>query len=181
MPKKENKYKEASEKYRPDKIKILFIAESPPFYKKDEEPRYFYFEKLTGNDSLFREIMKVLYPNEHLQSKKGKIQLLKKFQKNGFFLIDACECPINQEKKKKVRNYHIEKNFPKLKEKIKKLINKDTKIILIKKNVYDLLHKKLKDEKFNVINNKFLPFPSHGHQIKFREKLICLLDGHGFT
>ena len=34
MSKKKNKREEASEKYRPSKIKFLFIAESPPFCEK---------------------------------------------------------------------------------------------------------------------------------------------------
>ena len=45
--------------------------------------------------------MEALYPNEYCQFKKDKkkIPLLKKFKKDGFFLIDACEYPINKKKK----------------------------------------------------------------------------------
>ena len=168
-------YEEAAEKYKPDKIKTLFIAESPPFAKEGEEPRYFYFEKVKKKDSLFRSIMEVLFRNEYDRFKKDKgkdkKQLLKKFKEGGFFLIDACDEPINQHKN---RDFFIGNDFQKLVEKIKGLIHKDAKIILIKKNIFDLLFKELKDCGFNVINTEHLDFPSSGNQSKFKKKLKLL-------
>ncbi len=48
--------------------------------------------------------------------------------------------------KLKVRNVIIKNNTQKLIKKIKSLINKDTNIILIKKNVYSLLSDKIRAE-----------------------------------
>lgn len=93
-------YEKAANKYKPDKIKILFIAESPPFKKEGEVLRYFYFEKNRGKDFLFRSIMEVVFPEDYANFKvnKNKILLLNKFRESGFFLIDACDRPINQHK-----------------------------------------------------------------------------------
>ena len=172
-------YEEAAEKYKPDKIKTLFIAESPPFEKKGEEPRYFYFEDVKKRDFLFRSIMEVLFPEEYNDFKesdkkatKKKVPLLKKFKEGCFFLIDACDEPINQHKN---RDFFIGKDFQKLVERIKGLIHKDAEIILIKKNIFDLLFKELKDRGFNVINTGHLDFPSSGNQLKFKKKLKKLL------
>jgi hypothetical protein len=167
-------YKEAAEKYRPNKIKILFIAESPPSIKEDEEPRYFYFEKTQCYDFLFRCIMEVLFPSEYRLFRKNnnKKRLLNKFKEIGFFLIDACEYPIDQQRN---RDFFIEKEFPKLVNRIRKLIRKNTKIMLIKKNIFELLSEPLKNKGFNVINTEYLDFPSCGNQTKFKEKLTRLL------
>ena len=172
-------YEKAAEKYKPDKIKTLFIAESPPFAEEGKEPRYFYFEDVKGRDYLFRSIMEVLFPEEYKDFKKSdkrankkKVPLLKKFKDAGFFLIDACDEPVNQHRN---RDFFIGKNFQRLVKKIKGLIHKDAKIILIKKNIFDLLFKELKERGFNVINTKHLDFPSSGNQKKFKEKLKRLL------
>jgi hypothetical protein len=169
-------YSKAAEKYRPDKIKVLFIAESPPYMKKDTEPRYFYFEHVAGKDFLFKNIMQVLFPDDYEQYRNDKAKLLKIFKENGFFLIDACEYPINQYKK---RNEFIKNEYPNLVRRIRKIINEKTKIVLIKKNVYQLLFDSLKKDGFNVINQKHLNFPSCGNQKKFREKLSALLNPNG--
>lgn len=104
-------YEKARIKYRPDKIKVLFIAESPPFKKKNQKLRYFYFEDVMQYDNLFNNIMNVVFPRE---GNREKGVLLSKFRENSFFLIDACEYPINQHKSKKIRKHHIIKNIPNL-------------------------------------------------------------------
>ena len=169
-------YKTAAQKYNPDKIKILFIAESPPFKEEGEALRYFYFENLTKRDSLFRNIMQVLFPEEYddFKKSKDKVPLLNKFKENGFFLIDACDYPINQYKNR-TRDDLINKDFPKLLQKIKTVIDDDTKTILIKKNIFDLLFYRLKSEGINAINTEHLDFPSSGNQKKFKTKLCKLL------
>ena len=167
-------YEKAAKKFKPDKIKILFIAESPPFKKEGEEPRYFYFENVKGKDFLFRSIMEVLFPDEYENFKinSNKILLLNKFKEIGFFLIDACDYPINQHNN---RNSFINNDFSKLIQKIETLIDKGTKIILIKKNIFELLFDRLKSRGFQVINIEHLDFPSCGNQLKFKEKLKWLL------
>ena len=169
-------YKTAAQKYKPNRIKTLFIAESPPFKEEGDELRYFYFENVTKRDSLFRNIMQVLFPEEYEDFKKSKdkVPLLNKFKENGFFLIDACDYPINQYVNR-IRNNRIETDFPKLLQKIKTVIDDDTKIILIKKNIYKLLFDKLDSEGINVINTEYLEFPSSGHQLEFKTKLTNLL------
>jgi len=167
-------YEKASKKYKPDKIKYLFIAESPPVKKDDEELRYFYFEKFKGKDFLFNSIMEVVLPDHYIDYKthNNKALLLNKFKENGYFLIDACEYPINQYKN---RDSFILSDFPTLLQKIKTIGDDDTKIILIKKNIFDLLYTRLKEHGFNVINTEHLDFPSCGNQLKFKDKLKKLL------
>jgi hypothetical protein len=88
-----DKYKEARLKYKPDKIKFLLVAESPPMNPES----YFYFENMTKNDGFYLEIINTLYCRERLAPKflrENKQLFLNCFKRDGFYLIDACEKPI---------------------------------------------------------------------------------------
>lgn len=54
-------YESSRQKYKPEIIKFLLIAEAPP---RAESKRFFYFEDIQNGDSLFLETMKVLYPSD---------------------------------------------------------------------------------------------------------------------
>ena len=72
-----DKFEAARTKYKPETIKYLFVAETPP---KTNSERFFYFENVMEQDSLFLETMKVLYPDlienreikEIRKNKKGR-------------------------------------------------------------------------------------------------------------
>ncbi len=53
-----NQFEKARLKYKPKQIKYLLIAETPP---KLDSDRFFYFENVDRQDSLFLETMKLLY------------------------------------------------------------------------------------------------------------------------
>lgn len=69
-------------------IKVLFIAESPPW---NGNQRYFYHEIDEKRTNLRKEVLR------HLNLKN-----LKEFKEEGYFLIDAIKCRINKKGKKKV-------------------------------------------------------------------------------
>ena len=56
-----NRFETARQKYRPSQIDYLLVAETPP---NSDSNRFFYFENVDKQDSLFLETMKLLYPNE---------------------------------------------------------------------------------------------------------------------
>ena len=158
------------------------MAESPP---KSEDKRFFYNPHQVKYDFLFKSIMEVLFPDfknnyqrvqkqKHKYLQKLKREYLQKFKEQGFYLIDAIDTPIN-DRNQKERNKIIREN---LKNKIKgigELISKDTPIILIKKNVFEILYPELKKRGFNVVHSEYIPFPSSGHQREFKEKFkLCL-------
>ena len=190
------KYRKAAEYYRPKKIDLLFIAESPPFANEGKELRYFYFKKHFAEDYLFNSIVEVILPKEYDKLKKSYISkedILIKFKKIGCFLIDACEFPINSLSETE-RSKIILKDFNNLITRTRSIINKGTKIILIKKNIYNIFLKKQNYLDLNIINPGFgelkdyswkanfrsnsliLPFPSHGRQPDFKGKLKEILN-----
>ena len=87
-------------RFRPSKIKVLFIAESPPSLRKgvekDLQP-YFYNEnfKTTGN-TLRGVLLKVLEI-----SNENPLQKLEKFRDEGYFLIDTMKCRISKKEIKR--------------------------------------------------------------------------------
>jgi hypothetical protein len=89
------KYILARDNFKPlEGIEFLLIAESPP-----TSGGYFYFDRATGRDSLFRETMKALrlFPEDGVMSKGfDKGPLLKEFQLRGFFVVDIIYEPVDK-------------------------------------------------------------------------------------
>jgi len=93
-------YRKAAERFLPDKIKVLFIFESPPFPPpvnpvtgvKNPEWSYFYRYESTGSNFLRNKISIALF-NEKMYIAKV---FLERFCKSGYFLIDAINYPINK-------------------------------------------------------------------------------------
>jgi hypothetical protein len=158
-------YAAARNKYKPNPINVVLIAEAPPC----NLDRFFYFEDVRVQDSLFLEIMGVLYPEEkqsYLASGRDsslKRDILENFQQDGYWLMDLSEIPTS------LSNDPIDSYVPLLISKLEKSVNKTTPIILIKSNVYDSCYAPLKAKGFNVVNER-LPFPGSGQQKVFREK-----------
>lgn len=159
--------------YKPSKIRFLFIAESPP-----NSGGFFYNPKTIGRDSLFAETMRTLrlWPENKTMSKGfDKRPLLKRFQSMKYYLLDSSQTPVDKlgfrERNRKVRG-----EIPRLIREIKKL--KPDKIVLVKKNVFQIVGPALVKEDFavRVLNKTFLAFPSHGNQLKYRRHLRRLLD-----
>ncbi len=163
--------------YKPEKIKVLFIAEAPPKAKD----RFFYFEDVREKDSLFLEMMKVIYPDDKdikerniKNIRKRKREFLERFKNDRYYLTDASERPM-EDNRKSTKRRQLRNSLTKLIQKVEDLVSKDTKIILISKPVYEICYKELKSRGFNVINEGHIPFPGSGHQKKFREMLRKLL------
>lgn len=91
------RYASARNKYKPRQIRVLLLAEGPP----DSLDRHFYFEDVKKQDSLFLEIMGVLYPEQkkrYLASGREtelKQELLSLFQEDGYFLLDLADVPCS--------------------------------------------------------------------------------------
>lgn len=164
-------YSQARNRYRPATVRVLIVAEAPPCALD----RFFYFEDVKRQDSLFLEIMGILYPDQkeqYLASGRDtglKQDLLQRFQSDGYWMLDLCEVPTS------IVDGPLPADVQLLLRKLEKLVNKNTPIILIKSNVYDACFEALKASGYNVVNER-LPFPGSGQQKVFREKFSRALD-----
>jgi hypothetical protein len=144
---------------------MVFIVEGPP----DSLDRYFYFEDVRKHDSLFLEMMGVLYPEQkkrYLASGRDPIlkeELLEAFKEDGYWLLDLSEIPCT------LIEGSIEDNIPSLLERLERQIDRQTPVILIKSNIYDMLYALLLQKGYHVCNER-IPFPGSGQQGVFREK-----------
>jgi hypothetical protein len=158
-------YRTARNKYKPDPINVLLIAEAPPCALD----RFFYFEDVKKQDSLFLEIMGILYPEEkqrYLRSGRDtslKKDILGNFKTDGYWMLDLCEIPTS------ISTGSLDNYVPSLISRLEKLITKNTPIILIKTDVYDSCYDALSAEGYRVVNER-MPFPGSGQQKVFREK-----------
>jgi len=171
-----NRYARARNKYRPTKVNVLFIAESPP-----SSGGYFYAEKAIGKDHLFRETMKALklWPVDR-PMRKGcdKRPMLKQLRSLGFFLIDTCELPVDKMPPRQRRLSTIQ-GASTLPNRVKRL--GPAGILIVKKTVFKPARHALKIAGFEdrILNKKSLPFPSHGNQRRFRRMMRLLVSKNG--
>jgi len=160
-------YSRAAQKYRPKRVKLLWIAHAPP---KGGE-RYFYFETMSGRDSLFREVMRAMAQATGSRecdmpcAGDSKIALLRRFRACGCFLIDLC----------KDLSHTMEYWWPTTRQEICDL--NPRRILLVKVDVCRFVRPKLCDmNKYDrLLTTEDVPFPGSGQQTRFHQKVDPLL------
>lgn len=179
-----NDYDKARRKYKPNVIKILFVAEAPP----ESVDRFFYFEDVKTRDALFVNLMQVLYPELRIENggsveeiRKNKSNLLKRFQADGYYLIDALPEPISLKLTSPKRIKLIEARKDDIANQIKSLIPEGpynseqphVGVVLIKATVFDALEDYLLvDQRLPILNRmQKVPFPSYGNTANFKRRM----------
>jgi hypothetical protein len=181
-------FKRAMTRYRPEPLRLLFIAEAPPAYKVN---RLFYFHDIKTGDALFLEMMKVIYgafigfsetegflkPMSVKDVRGRKPELLKRFVSDGYFLIDASERPMPDGATASAKLALLCQSLPGLKIRVKALLEEQrVPIVLIGGVTHDACFGPLKDEGYNVINEEMINHPARGGQLLFRKKLRATLN-----
>lgn len=162
--------------YKPDHIKVLMIAESQPPSADTQSSRQFYYaDRIRKEDRLFTNTIKALYPETteltEAQIQPDKEKWLRRFQADGWYMIEALETSLEHEVTKQQRQALIAKALPRLLERVKQLAGAGTKLILIKSNVFDVAAKPLRDAGYDVLNQQLLDYPGRFNQKEYREKL----------
>jgi hypothetical protein len=172
-------YETIRARYRPEHITMLLIAESPPPEATINSSRHFYRTgKAYPEDRLFINTIRALYPEtidiaqSELEAQKG--QWLQRFQQDGWYMIEALEESQKHEATKQQRQERIRHALPRLIERVSKLVSPDTKIILIKSNVFDVALEPLRKAGFTVLNKELVDYPGRFNQKAYRHKLANL-------
>lgn len=166
-------YEDLREKHRPQIVKILLIGESPPDPKKRGR-RFFYSPELTY-DNLFRGVAQAVYGEDVDVSKKASI--LRRFQKDVFWLIDACARPVNS-KKNSDRNSEIRKSVPDLIKRCRDIAPTHG-IIVCHGRVYRIAGSSLRQEGIKVLHRTPIPFPLGNCRRQFIEKFREAIENSG--
>lgn len=141
----------AAERYRPDRVRLLLVAQAPP----DAADRYFYFTDVQTQDTLFRSVARAILPNTE-PTRSNKAVLLAQLRKRGVFLIDLNPDPVD--------GSPLSPYVPALLGRIAEL--RPEWIILIKADVYDTSYPALAAAGLPVSKVR-IPFPSSGRQTEF--------------
>jgi hypothetical protein len=172
-------YESVRQQYQPKHIKMLLIAESPPPSSHIQSSRQFYYtDRVRQDDRLYANTIRALYPeasdltDDDLQQQKKL--WLDRFKRDGWYMIEALEKSQRHKVTKKQRQEKIRENLPRLIERVKQLAEKDTKIILIKSNVFEAAAEPLRQAGFNVLNTELVDYPGRFNQRAYREKLAKL-------
>ncbi len=171
-------YESVRTQYRPKHIKRLLIAESPPPAPAVQSSRQFYYtDRIRKDDRLFTNMMRALYKDAadltEQDLEEQKVAWLRRFQDDGWYMIEALDVSQQHEVTKKQRHERIQENLPQLIKKVRELIEPGTKVILIKSNVFDVATEPLKQAGFQVLNTGLLDYPGIFNQRDFREKLAA--------
>jgi hypothetical protein len=150
----------AAEKYRPDHIRLLLVAEAPP----NDESRYFFFEDVKEQDSLFRYVARGVLGIE--PTREDKAWLLSKLQEKGVWLVDVSPQPVHARAELSV---HV----PELVRRCEEL--EPDAIVLIKASVFDATYSRLSKAGLPVVNER-IPFPGSGRQREFERAFARALE-----
>ncbi|MEQ9616425.1 MAG: hypothetical protein RLN60_00145 [Phycisphaerales bacterium] len=157
----------AAKKYKPSDVRLLLVAEAPPCTLD----RYFYFEDVDVQDSLFRYVWQGL-SGENAGERSRKPAQLAAMRDAGVFLIDLHEENVSKPSLKVLGAC-----VPGLIERCRAIDPEH--IVLIKSSVYDSSYAALVEAGLPVVDER-LPFPGSGQQRKFLEGFTDALEEIGF-
>ena len=173
-------YDDTRQQYKPERIRFLLIAESPPPAPGVQSSRQFYYtDRARHDDRLFVNTIRALYPEALKQTEAeletDKARWLRRFQHDGWYMIEALTESQPHEATKRQRQDRIRAALPGLIGRVRELAGPATKIILIKSNVFDVAAQPLVEAGFHVLNHELVDYPGHYNQRVYREKLAVLV------
>ena len=172
-----NPFQQARAQYTPQKPRVIFITEAPP---APERNRYFYYEHVRRGDSLFLEMIKVLFPEEVeafetvKQIRAEKAYFLERLQEEGYLLLHAHEAPLPGETTA-ARTRIYREGLPTLIATLLKLGPPTTPIVIVSTVVFRAIAPNLRASGFRVLHDEPIEYPNSGQQLNFRRKLKPLL------
>jgi len=175
-------YDSLRQTYRPSSIKVLFVAESPPPAANVQSSRQFYMtDRIRKDDRLFVNTIRALYPVQTAELNEKMLEEMKetwlrRFQSDGYYMIEALETSLQHEVTKVERQALIKAHLPELIRRVRQLVNEKTRIILIKSNVFEVVAEPLRAAGFHVLNRGLVDYPGQFNQRAYREKVTALLQ-----
>lgn len=142
MSDKDPWYAERRARWKPERVRLLLIAESAPDDGGDiANRRFFYDDDLTRHDGLFREVVRALFAVDELVSgPDAKHPWFERLRDAGVYLIDLAPIPVNYSSPTE-RNRVLTTNTDVTVGQAVKL--QPNGIILVKKNVFEQLRSPL--------------------------------------
>jgi len=145
--------REAAGRWRPEHIDLLLVVEAPP----SALDRYFYFEDVRVQDSLFRHVVEGVLGERPTRDKAPYLDALRE---RGVFLIDLSVDPFDDGRTA------IPAAVPGLARRIRAIDPRE--VLLVGARVYDAAFLALRAAGLPVMDIR-LPYPGSGQQRRFLE------------
>lgn len=168
-------YEELRRQYRPARLHVLLIGESP-LDAKDGDRRFFYAPTLAKEDNLYRGVAKALYEHESIDI-RDKPAVLARLRDQGYWLIDAVGEPINT-KTRAQRRRLIRAELAALIATCMELAPSRGAIIC-HGLVYEIAAGPLRRAGIEVLHDEPLPFPIGTWREQFAARMRAALDRCG--
>lgn len=150
----------AARRWQPAAVDLLLVDEAPP----SALDRYFYFEDVATQDSLFRYVVAGVLG---VRPTRDKAPLLAELRDAGVFLLDACPDPFRH------RREALAGCLPDLLARVEELAPR--RIVLVGAPLYDLAFDPLRAARLPVVDAR-LPYPGSGQQRRFAEGFAVALS-----
>lgn len=147
-------YDELREQYRPERLRYLLIAESPPDPGTGE--RRFFYAPTLRIDNLYRGVAEAVYGRQGIDL-RNKADVLERLRADGFWLIDAIDYPVNK-LSRAARVRALSESVPRLVEACLDLAPEQG-VIICHGAVYDAAAAALRQAGVKVLHDRALPFP----------------------
>jgi hypothetical protein len=160
----DHNFEDYRQQYRPDKIRVLFVAESRPI-----GGTFFY----VGNSNLAR-YTKEAFLKAYGVTAMTMTEFLDGFKAAGCYLEDLCEEPVNQIKKHSQRRTEWKRGVKHL---LKRLESASPlAIIPIHKGIERYVQQAVEEAGLASFLKPAIPFPSMGHHPRYVIELSRLID-----
>jgi hypothetical protein len=151
------------ERYRPERLHVLLIGESPPD-PSDSARRFFYAPQLRA-DNLYRGVAAAVYGDRPDVDVRDKPRVLELLRDDGFWLVDALQHPINKHSPGQ-RRAAIRDAVPQLVERCRELAP-ESGAIICHGAVYQEAAAALQRAGVPVLHDEPLPFPLGNWRAQF--------------
>jgi hypothetical protein len=169
-------YEELRNRYRPDRIRLLLIGESPPD-PGSAERRFFYSPKLS-HDNLYRGVAAALYGTEQNFVAFAKPMVLDRLRADGVWLIDAVDHPIDKQTSA-ARRREIRNAAPGLVARVRE-IDPEVGVLICHSVVYEHAAPSLNAAGMRVLHDRPIPFPLGNWRAQFVTDVRAALANAGW-
>jgi hypothetical protein len=156
-------YEQLRAQYRPDRLQVLLIGESPP--NPGTGQRRFFYAPTLQIDNLYRGVAQGLYGDTPGVDLTDKPAVLRRLQADGFWLIDAVDRPINHVPPGP-RRAAITTATPQLVARCRALAPQRG-VIICHRVVYQLTASSLREAGIRVLHDQPMPFPLGNWRAEF--------------
>ena len=156
-------YEQLRERYRPELLRVLLVAESPPDPGSGQR-RFFYSPTLTI-DNLYRGVAEAVYGQQEGINLRDKPAILERLCCDGFWLTDATDRPVKKMKAAE-RKATIASSVPRLIERCIEL-SPERGVLICHAKVFSAVAPALRDAGIHVLHDRAIPFPLGNWRAKF--------------